>query len=161
MRLPEPISRIEIGGCGLSVVARTELARDELKNAARSSELLHTYVALVHGRVPDDWQHTQLRLPPPSPAPQHRRERAAAAAAAAAVVAAAAAAEDAQVRVRVAGQSHGLGGDWMEEPLKLGGTHMRESEVADESDEELAGEFEGEADREEREKRKREGERED
>eukprot|EP00964_Phaeocystis_antarctica_P142226 scaffold107449_cov33-Phaeocystis_antarctica.AAC.1 len=49
------MSRLEIGCAGCSLVARSGRALRELEALAWQGRLEHTFVALVHGRVPASW----------------------------------------------------------------------------------------------------------
>ena len=55
VRGPMPVSRIEMGCTGVTLVARSQAALDVLVALAAADELEHTFVALVHGRVPEEW----------------------------------------------------------------------------------------------------------
>ena len=65
VRGPMPMSRLESGCTGLTLVARTETSLHALTELWGRAELPHTFVALVHGHAPDEWKEgIVLELPP-------------------------------------------------------------------------------------------------
>ena len=95
------ISRLDTGCAGMCLVARTAEALGQLQVKAREGKLIHTFVALVHGRSPDAWtvaNGAKLTLPAEDPngggSQRQRRKAKAAERAHRVAVAAAAAAGD-------------------------------------------------------------------
>ncbi|KAL3910594.1 MAG: hypothetical protein SGPRY_008999, partial [Prymnesium sp.] len=79
LQWPMPGSRIEIGCSGLCLVARTRGALAQLNALAVGGDLHHSFVALVHGRVPDCWAASggmELSFKPQKFTPQRERRRA-------------------------------------------------------------------------------------
>ena len=75
---PMPVSRLEMGCTGLTMVARTQALLDGLIACAQRSELHHTFVALVHGRAPQEWVEGGACFPLPAAKPAQSAKKSAA-----------------------------------------------------------------------------------
>lgn len=70
-----PISRLEIGCSGFCLVSRTPEALKRLEARDSDGEIFHTFVALVHGRVPEEWREgNPMYLPEAKKSRRHKRK---------------------------------------------------------------------------------------
>eukprot|EP01045_Picozoa_sp_COSAG04_P011010 COSAG04_NODE_695_length_11066_cov_14.905352_1_plen_362_part_00 len=71
------VSRLDSGCAGLCLVARTRAGLEQLQAAASAGELIHTFIALVHGRAPEEWASSEVRLqlPPEEESTTSQRQR--------------------------------------------------------------------------------------
>ena len=63
---PMPVTRLEASTTGVTLIARSRRALDELEALASRSELTHCFLALVYGQVPAAWGSDPVRLELPA-----------------------------------------------------------------------------------------------
>jgi hypothetical protein len=63
---PMPVTRLEASTTGVTLIARSRHALDELEALASRSELTHCFLALVYGQVPAAWGSDPVRLELPA-----------------------------------------------------------------------------------------------
>ena len=61
-----PVTRLEASTTGVTLIARSRRALDELEALASRSELTHCFLALVYGQVPAAWGSDPVRLELPA-----------------------------------------------------------------------------------------------
>ena len=63
---PMPVTRLEASTTGVTLIARSRRALDELEALASRSEITHCFLALVYGQVPAAWSSEPSRLELPA-----------------------------------------------------------------------------------------------